>query len=119
MKRKTKAKVVRRGLAPSSDRLMEMHDDGYGTPAEVAAAAGVSPSTVYTWAKACVLADLNGKPATKKIGANLWVLFGAAAIKAGIGCVVCGCTDLMACPGGCSWTPGPKKVCSRCTKKGS
>lgn len=33
-------------------------------------------------------------------------------------CVVCGCTDLHACPGGCSWREVDRErgvgVCSRC-----
>jgi hypothetical protein len=37
-------------------------------------------------------------------------------------CVVCGCTDSQACPGGCSWAIKHKDantgVCSRCFGKG-
>lgn len=29
-------------------------------------------------------------------------------------CVRCGCTQSRACPGGCSWIPGLKDVCSAC-----
>lgn len=31
-----------------------------------------------------------------------------------IGCVGCGCTDALACPGGCSWASHNPHVCSEC-----
>ena len=60
------------------------------------------------------LQAVKGQPPTKKIGPNVFVLFAAAAIKSGAGCIYCGCTDDRACPGGCSWTHGDEKICSRC-----
>ena len=29
-------------------------------------------------------------------------------------CVVCGCTDARACPGGCAWANSTHTLCSRC-----
>jgi hypothetical protein len=110
-------KKKRRGLKPSSDRLAEMHEEGYGTPAEVARAVGVSASAVYTWIGNEALKPIGEKVASKKVGANVWVLYGAAAIKAGIGCVHCGCTELRACHGGCSWASQDPPICSRCVGK--
>lgn len=41
-----------------------------------------------------------------------------AEIEVGQACVVCGCSDLAACPGGCSWTHDPTAGelprCSKC-----
>ncbi len=33
-------------------------------------------------------------------------------------CITCGCTDLRACAGGCSWASINPPVCSRCTASG-
>lgn len=32
-------------------------------------------------------------------------------------CIKCGCTDMIACPGGCYWVKtDPLPLCSRCEK---
>ena len=31
-------------------------------------------------------------------------------------CMVCGCTDDRACPGGCSWVDERQTICSACTE---
>jgi primosomal protein N' len=36
----------------------------------------------------------------------------SAVIEVGPRCVVCGCSELNACPGGCVWAT--KTMCSRC-----
>ena len=71
-------KKKRRGLAPSKERLREMHGKGYGTVAEVAKKNGVAPTTVYTWIDTGKLTAMGGPDAVLKPGANVWVSFEAA-----------------------------------------
>jgi transposase-like protein len=67
--------MKRRGLKPKDRTRKAQHRDGYGTPAEVAQKHDISGATVYAWVRDGKLEPIGGKPAAKKIGANLWVLF--------------------------------------------
>jgi len=31
-------------------------------------------------------------------------------------CQICGCTDEIACPGGCAWTDEKRKLCTACAQ---
>ncbi len=70
---KTKRKY--RGLAPRAGKVKEMQLDGYGTPGAVAKQFEISNQTVYAWVRDGRLEPIGGKPAAKKVGANVWVLF--------------------------------------------
>lgn len=74
----------RKGLAPSKKKVAEQAREGYGTPAAAARRYGVSNQTIYAWIRDEKLEPIGSKPASKKLGANVWVLFASVARHLGI-----------------------------------
>lgn len=80
----TTKKKKRRGLAPSAARVKEQERDGYVTPAAAADRYSISNQTVYAWIREKRLEPIGGKPAAKKVGANVWVLLASVARHLGV-----------------------------------
>jgi len=80
----TTTKKKRRGLAPSAAKVKEQLRDGYATPAAAAALYGISNQTIYAWIRDERLEPVGGKPASRKVGANVWVLLASVARHLGV-----------------------------------
>jgi hypothetical protein len=75
-----------RGPVPSAELLAKMHEAGYYLVKEIAHDLKIKLTTLYTWAdpENPKLQAMAGKPPTKKVGSNLWILKAAVEAKQAI-----------------------------------
>ena len=77
-------KKGKRGPVPSAELLEKMHAAGYFLVREIADELEIKLTTVYTWATGGKLQPVDGKPATKKVASNIWILKAAVEAKRAI-----------------------------------
>ena len=74
----------KRGPVPSAALLEKMHAGGYFLVKEIADELEIKLTTVYTWATGGKLQAIGGKPATRKVASNVWILKAAVEAKRAI-----------------------------------